>query len=290
MDDWVKAGKIGGEAREYGKKLIKVGASLLDVTEKVEDKIIKLGGVPAFPVDLSINDMAAHYSALVDDKTVFSDNDVVKLDLGVSVNGAMSDTACTVDLGGKYKDLIKASEEALKEALKIVKPGVRVCDIGDVVQKKISEFGFSPIKNLGGHGLDKYQVHSKPSIPNFDNGDKTELEKGQIVAIEPFASTGVGMVMEGRPSEVYMLINKKPIRDMTARKILKFVDETYRGMPFHKRWLIKKFNKVQITLNNMERLGILKQFGQLPERSKGIVSQTEHSILIDDKIKILTEV
>ena len=109
MKDWIRSGRIAAEAREYGKTLIKVNASLLEVTEKIENKIISLGGSFAFPPQLSRNEIAAHYNALCNDTLIFQEGDVVKLDLGVHVNGAIGDTACTIDLG-ENKQLIKASE------------------------------------------------------------------------------------------------------------------------------------------------------------------------------------
>jgi len=289
-EDWEKAGKIAGQVREYSKNLIKIDASLLEVTEKIEKKIFDLGGKPAFPVDLSINEVAAHYSALCDDSTIFKEKDIIKIDIGVSINGAIGDTACTVSLNGD-KNLIKASELALKEAIRLVRPGVKLFEIGQVIQDKIQEFGFSPIRNLSGHGLGLFQIHAKPSIPNYNNGNETTLGEDQIIAIEPFATTGSGLVMEGKPSQIYMLVNKKPVRDFFSRKLLIFIESNYNKLPFAKRWLPKEFDKLklEVSLNQLERGGILKQFPQLPEKSNGLVSQTEHTILVKDKPKILTE-
>ena len=97
MEDWIKAGEIASKAREYGKELIKVGVSHLDVTEKIEAKILELGGGIAFPTQISINNLAAHYTALLGNDFDFKEGDVCKLDLGVHINGAIGDTAVTVD-------------------------------------------------------------------------------------------------------------------------------------------------------------------------------------------------
>ena len=286
MKDWIKAGEIAGEAREFGKKLIRIGASHKEVTEKIESKIGELGGKLAFPTQMSVNHIAAHYTALLDKDFNFEEGDVVKLDLGVSINGAIGDTAVTVDLGNNEK-LVKASRNALNSALEIVKPGTTLGEIGRTIQEEITKLGFKPIRNLGGHGSDKYQIHTEPTIPNYDNGDETKLKKGQKIAIEPFASTGSGMISEGNPSEIYQLSHVKNIRLQSAREIMKYVGEEFKTLPFSKRYLIRKFNKLQIAtgLLALKREGILHEYGVLPERDKtSLVSQAEHSLIVGEKV------
>ncbi|MCD4759593.1 type II methionyl aminopeptidase [archaeon] len=284
MQDWIKAGEIASEAREFGKKLIKVGKSHLEVTQEIEEKITSLGGGLAFPTQISINNVAAHYNAKIDSDFKFKEGDVCKLDLGAHFNGAIGDTAVTVDLGDNSK-LVRASANALKAAIEIVKPGIEIREIGKVVYNEITSLGFSPIRNLGGHGMEKWQIHTSPSIPNFDSGDRSKLVKGQIIAIEPFASTGSGLVYEGKPSEIYQLQKVKNVRDSSARKILKFVDENYKTLPFAKRYL--PFNKLQLTvgLSLLKRQGLLHEYNILPEKKDGsLVSQHEHTLIVGEQV------
>jgi len=289
MDDWEKAGKIAGEALEFGKKLIKVDVPLLEVAEKVEQKIIDLGGKPAFPVNLSTNHIAAHYSPFPRDESKFSEGELIKIDVGAHVNGAIGDTAATVDLGNN-KELVKASEEALKTAIEMFKPGTRLGDIGKAVYEKIGEFGFVPIVNLTGHGLDLYNLHAGIAVPNYNNEDDTELKDGQILAIEPFATDGKGKILEGKASGIYKLEQVKPVRDMNSRKVLKFIEEEYKTLPFAKRWVVKKFPTAGFAFRILENEKILHQFPQLPEISKGMVSQAEHTVQVGEKPKILTKI
>ena len=269
MKDWLKAGEIAAEAREYGKLWIKPRKSHRVATEKIEAKILELGGELAFPTQISANNIAAHYTSLVDNDFNFQDGDVIKLDVGVHINGAIGDTAVTIDLGDNKK-LVDASKNALNAALDIVKPGVTLNEIGQVIQNEITKLKFNPIKNLGGHGLDRWQIHTNPIIPNFPNGDNTKLIKGQIIAIEPFASTGSGMVQEGKPSEIYHIINKKNVRLPASREILKFVHKKYKTLPFAKRNLTNEFNKLQLStgLLALKRDGVIHEFGILPEKRK----------------------
>ncbi len=284
-----KAGKIAAEALEYGKSLVKEGAKLLDVSDLIEKKIAELGGNPAFPAQISCDSIAAHYCAEPDDKTVF-EKQVCSIDVGVHLGGFIGDTAATVDLSGAFTDLVKASEEALKEAIKIIQIGTPVNEIGKTIQETISSFGFSPIKNLTGHGLSKFNIHDKPTIPNFDTGEKTELEKGMVIAIEPFATNGAGMIYEREQGNIFSLIQKKPVRSQFARQILKEI-EKYEGLPFTTRWLARKFSlpTVNFALRELLKNDIIKSYPPLPEKNKGIVSQAEHSLIIGDKIEVTTK-
>ena len=287
MKDWIKAGEIASEALEYGKDLIKKDKSVLEIVESVEAKIFQLGGKPAFPTNISINEIAAHYSPVKDDFSI-KESDIVKLDVGVHVNGAIGDNAVTV---GNNKELIEASREALNEAIKIIQIGTKLRDIGRVIDKTISSYGFKSIKNLTGHSIDIYEQHAGLSVPNYDDGNKSELKKGMVIAVEPFATTGIGLIEEGKDSGIFRLEKVKNVRTDMSREILNFIIEEYRTLPFTKRWLLKKFPefKVNFALNNLQKEGILDQYKQLPERGKGLVSQAEHTLLIDDKIKILTK-
>lgn len=290
IENWRKAGKIAAEALKYGGGLIKKGSSLLTVSDQIEKKIIDLGGKMAFPAQISCDHIAAHYCAEPDDKTVFEDQ-LACLDVGVEVEGAIGDNALTVDLSGKHTELVKASREALNNAIKIIQIGTPLGEIGKTIQETISSYGFSPIKNLSGHGLDYYNIHTRPTIPNFDTGDKTKLEKGMVIAVEPFATTGAGMIYELERANIFALVNPKPVRSPFAREILKFITQNYKTLPFTTRWLSKKFGlgKTNFALRELLKNEIIKQFPPLPEKNKGMVSQAEHTLLIDDKVEILTK-
>ena len=283
------AGKIAAQVLEYGKGLIKKDASLLEVLDKIEAKISDLGAKPAFPAQISCNHIAAHYCPDEDDKTIFSDQ-VVCLDVGVQLDGFIGDTAVTVDLSGKHGDLVKASREALENAIKTVKVGVTLGEIGKIIQDTIQIYGFAPVRNLSGHGLGVYEQHTKPSIPNFDNNDNTKIENDMVFAIEPFASTGAGIVQDSGIATVFSLGAKKPVRNLITRQVLKEV-KTYNGLPFTTRWLTRKFGvKAKFALREMEQLGMLHSYAPLADKGKGLVSQAEHSILVDDigKVVVLT--
>ena len=289
--DFIEAGRISAEVLEYGKTLIKKGNKLLDATELIEKKIYELGAKPAFPVQISCNEIAAHFCCLEDDNTVFKDQ-LVCLDLGVHVNGAIGDNAYTIDLSGKHAELVKAAQKALEEALKIINVGTELREIGKTINDAIKSYGFNPVRNLSGHGLGLYGIHTEPTIPNFDNGDKTKLTKGMAFAVEPFSTTGAGIVGESGIPTVFMLERKKPVRSPITREVLKEI-ESYEGLPFAKRWLMQKYGaKANFALRELTQNGMIHQFPPLVETSKGNVAQAEHSVLIDNdgKVIVLTKI
>jgi len=283
-EDFIKAGEIAAKAREFSKTLVKPGAKILDIANKVEDKIRELGGIPGFPVNTSLNEVAAHYAPVPNDETILKDQ-VIKIDIGTCYNGAIGDTAYTVDLSGKYTDIVKASKEALLNVRKILAIGVNLGEIGKTIQETIESYGLTPIKNLSGHGLGDYSVHESPQIPNVDTNDKTELKKGQTIAIEPFATNGHGMIKESSRAMIFSQIASRPLRNAFSRKVQTEIG-SYKGLPFTTRWLSSKFGegRTRLALRDLLMINNIREYPPLPEVKEGIVSQAEHSFLIDDKV------
>jgi methionyl aminopeptidase len=280
-ESYLEAGKIAKEAVDYAKNMIKPGMPLLEITEKIESKIFDLGGELAFPVNLSIDEVAAHYHpTLEDDKKA---QGLLKVDIGVHVDGFIADTAFSIDLtpDNRYKYLINASSEAVENAIKAAKENQSLSEIGSIIQETIQKKGFSPIVNLSGHSLMQYNLHAGITIPNYANGNKNELKEGAY-AIEPFATTGEGKVYEGQSSNIFAIIDLKNTRSQIGRKILEYAWEKYKNLPFSLREMQKKFgNMSKISLKQMEQEGIIHNFPQLIEKSHAPVSQAEHTIIIN---------
>lgn len=288
MDSYLLAGKINSHALDLGVKLIKHDASMIEILDKIEEFIKSKNAQPGFPAQISLNNIAAHYCP-ADTDLKLAEGDIVKLDVGVSVNGFIADAARTVDLGDN-KELILASKTALKNALAIIKPGIAIGDIGQTIHDTISGFGLTPIKNLSGHGLGKFQIHNAPSIPNIITGIKTVLKEDQVIAIEPFATNGIGMVYEAGTPTVFSFLGEKPLRSQTSRKMMQDLKK-YNGLPFTSRWLIPKYGvaATQLALREMMQAGIVHPHPPLLEKGKGLVSQAEHSVIVRDKPIIYTK-
>lgn len=290
LENYKKAGKIAAEALEFGKSLIKKDASILEVTQSVHKKIRDLGGELAFPINISMNEQAAHNTAKIADDFRFSD-EVVKLDVGVHIDGYIGDTALTVDLSGKYTDLVNASRDALNNAIKICKPGTTLGEIGKVIEDTITSAGFVPVKNLSGHEIQQWVLHSGMHIPNFDTEEDTKLEEDMVIAIEPFATNGLGLIEDKGNPEIFMLLDFKPVRINFVRQIMEYVSGR-QTLPFSKQMLSEKFSLAQINfaLKQFENLEILKEYKPLVEKKLGFVSQAEHTVLVKDQPLILTKI
>tara|TARA_Y100000310_G_scaffold206563_1_gene206972 strand:+ start:2631 stop:3515 length:885 start_codon:yes stop_codon:yes gene_type:complete len=289
FDDWKKAGKLAAETLQLGKGLVKKGASLLEVSDKLDKFIYDNKAIPAFPSQISCNEIAAHYCAHPNDDITFEDQ-LCCIDVGICVNGAIGDNALTVDLSGKHTHIVKAAQDALKAATDKVQIGTPINEIGKAIYDAIASHNLSPIRNLSGHGLGPYDVHTTPTIPNYDNGNTQTLEKGDIIAIEPFATDGAGVIYESSPNTIWVLRKKKPVRSMITRNILKDI-EKFQGLPFTTRWLTKNHHegKVNFALKELLQMDIIKDFPPLVDKNKGMVAQAEHSFYVDDKVTILTK-
>jgi methionyl aminopeptidase len=287
IDNYIKAGKIASRVREESRNLVKPGVLLIDLAEKIEKQIIELGGIPAWPVNISINEIAAHYSPTKGDDTKIKEGDLVTLDIGVAVDGYIADTAISFALDDSDKDLVEATEKAVEAALKIVKVGVDVDKIAAKIEETITGMGFKPIVNLTGHGLDRYTVHADPKIPNHKGEFHYELQEGDVIAIEPFATRGQNFITESESIQgiTYALYEEKPVRSPVARKILQKLRDRH-GMPFSDRWLDANGISLRLAMKELSDKGCIPPYRILKGDSK--IAQSEHTILVLDKPIVIT--
>jgi len=278
------AGVLAAKILRSSSQRIHIGASYLDLVESIEEQVKEEGAELAFPLNLSLNEDAAHDTASPGDVRVFTKGDVAKLDLGVQLDGYIADTATTIDLGNNSL-LLEASEQALESALKLVRPGATSGELGAAIQKEIESRGYRPISNLTGHGLDRYILHGQPTIPNVGISGGVVLEEGMVFAIEPFATTGSGHVGEKTRKEIYSQVSQKPVRIPAARTILKKVKDRH-GLPFARRWLNEK--KLDITLPALVRSQVLHVYPVLSDIPGSLVSQHEHTVIVTSDGCIVT--
>jgi methionyl aminopeptidase len=220
FESYLRAGKIASEVRESARKKYHLGSTLLEICESVESQIRGMGAEPAFPVNTSLNDIAAHYTAEPNDSTTVKEGDVLKIDIGVQIDGYIADTAVTVCYDPKYESLVKAAEAALAEAVRAARANTKAGDIGRVIEATITKFGFRPIQNLSGHSLQQYTVHAGKSIPNiWTRGSSFALLPNEAYAIEPFVTTkdGQGVVYEGKMRNMEQ-VQDAPVCDAVAHR------------------------------------------------------------------------
>lgn len=282
-ENFLKAGKLASQVRAFGKSLIVKGASYNEVIRKVNLKIKELGAIPAFPPQIALNDVAAHFLPQPDEDIIFS-NQIIKLDIGVCYEGAIGDCAGTVDLSGNYQYLIDAAEAALLAAEKSVKVGLPVREIGRAIETVAASFGVNPVRNLCGHGLGYYKIHTDPKIPNYDDKSRAVIQAGMTFAIEPFMTNGKGMIYDaGKPAIFSLVGNKLPSSEWGRVGLAKI--KTFNGLPFAIHDLIdSKFSlsDAQIALAELFQIGAVAGYPPLVEQAHGMVAQAENSILVDD--------
>lgn len=276
FDRYMQAGAAAKKILCEGAERIRVGASLLEVAEFVENSILDEGFGIAFPVNISLNEAAAHDTPSPDDTRTFAKGDMVKLDLGVHLDGYIADTACTVDLGDQPL-LCEASIAARDAAIAAVRPGVAIGTLGTIVAHEIKSRGFLPVANLTGHGLDQYCLHKGPNVPNIPGSGGAVLEEGMVLAIEPFASTGTGFVHDGRREEIFSQQIRRPVRLPAARKILQEI-ESRNGMPFARRHVHVK--SADLALSRLIHDGIIRSYPVLSDVPGSYVSQAEHTMIV----------
>ena len=290
----LQAGRIASQVKHEGAKRLAVpGSSILEILDYCEKRIKELGGQIAW-VQYALNDVAAHSCPTDETADVTKEGDVIKIDIGVHLDGWLADNAMTAAVGSsnQYKDLIKASQNALKAAIKLVRPGAQLRELGAAQYSEAEALGFTTIRNLGGHTLGRYKVHGGVSIPFYDNGDKTELKEDWQIAIEPFVTTGDGLVKEKGPASVFMVARPNAsARTAYARQILQQV-APQNGLPFTTRWLTRTIGKgaTLLGLKELLRTGVITAHPPLAEISGGMVAQFEHSMVVKDKPIVYTRI
>ncbi|EMA00976.1 methionine aminopeptidase, type II [Haloarcula vallismortis] len=273
-----EAGEILAQVRDEAAERVEVGVSHLEIAQWAEDKIRELGGKPAFPVNISIDEEAAHATPERDDDATFGE-EMVNLDIGVHVDGWLADTAVTVDLSGQ-DELAEAPAEALDAALDVAGPGVDVGQIGAAVEEVIEGYGYNPVVNLTGHGLGHWEQHTQPNIPNREVAQGATLDVGDVVAIEPFATDGRGKVQEGADEEIFALEREGSVRNRQARQVLEQITEEYRTLPFAARWLDSP--RAEMALRRLKQQDIVHGYPVLKEQDGAYVSQKEHTVIITE--------
>ncbi|MCK5560655.1 MAG: type II methionyl aminopeptidase [Thermoplasmata archaeon] len=284
------AGKITAQARDHGKSFIREGTTLLKVVDEVESFIVKNSARVAFPVNIAIDDVAAHFTPRHNDKLVFERGNVVKLDVGAHVNGYIADSAVTVEVGTQnWRELAKASEDALMVAIEMIRPGVDLGQVGKMVEQTITSYGFKPISNLTGHSLEQYRLHAGISIPNVEEYNTHKVKPGDVLAIEPFATNGVGTVKGSRNSNIYRLIKTRLTKSRDANKLLEAIQKYRRTLPFSERFASRIVKKPEAVLSKLRGVRAVSMYPILIEREGGIITQAEHTVIVtEDGCEIIT--
>ncbi len=315
FEKYEKAGKIASKVRKEAVKKITAGMKVIDLVEWIESEIKSTGAGLSFPCNVSINQIAAHYTSAPSDDTRFCYGDIVKIDLGAEVDGYISDTAVTVivegdngelvdeegkayNMPGRLDDgnpvvsedeieerraIINASSCALENAISIIKEGVTLNEIGFEVQKTMNDLGYNPIVNLTGHSLEQNNLHAGLSIPNYPDGSNHELKEGDHIAVEPFATNGVGLVNDIPQHYIYSFLRNRPMRQPDSKHLLNYIGNNLCYFPFARRHLLEVYDEHRLNraIRPLISSRSIYPYNALKEKTDGMVAQTEHTIIVE---------
>jgi len=279
-----RAGKIAREVREEIRRTVREGMPIIDLCEKTESLIREKGGKPAFPCNVSVNEIAAHYTSPLQDKRTIPENSVVKIDIGVHVDGYVADTAVTVCFNAEYEGLVHTAEEALKKAVEILRPELSISRFGSTIQKVIKTRGFKPISNLTGHLIGRYVIHAGKSLPNVFHISTSKVNVGEIYGVEPFVTVAeaVGRVESGKEAHIFRFSKHKSLRDPYAKRLLSYITENFQTLPFTERWLqgCVPHSRYEAAFSNLLSSKVLMSYPVFIEASRKPVAQAEHTVLL----------
>jgi methionyl aminopeptidase len=288
MDDafekYCKAGEIAARVREEMKRTIKEDTPIINICEKAEEMIKNMGGKPAFPCNVSINEIAAHYTSPMNDEKRVPKGSLVKVDVGVQIDGYIADTAITVCFDPEYEGMIHAAEQALETAIKIIRPGISTSQLGSEIQRVIEQYGFKPVSNLTGHQIGRYMIHAGKSLPNVSHLTTNRINEGEVYAIEPFVTLkdAAGRVKNSSESYIFRFIKRRPLKSAESLDLLKYIEKNFYTLPFAERWL-KEFlynRQYRCAFSNLLESKCLVAYPVFVEVSQKRVAQAEHTVYV----------
>ena len=293
LEKFKLSGKILRESREEIRKFVREDMPIIQVCEKAESLIREKGGKPAFPCNVSINEVAAHYTSPPNDEKRIPENAVVKVDMGVHVDGYVTDTACTVCFNPEHRNMQMAAEHALAAAIESIHGDMATSQIGVIIEKNIKNLGFKPISNLTGHSVGRYLIHAGTSIPNVTQISFGKVKTGRVYAIEPFVTVpdAVGRVENSPEVTIFRLVKAKSVKNAYAKKLLKYMDENFRTLPFAERWLkgVIPENQYREAFKELFKRKAVMGYPVFVEVSRKPVTQAEHTVfLTESSCEVLT--
>jgi len=287
------AGKIAKEVRAQVKSIVSEGMPVIDICERTEALIRKRGGKPAFPCNVSINEIAAHYTSPLGDRRTVPPGSLVKVDIGVHVDGYIADTAVTICFSPEYDNLVSAAEDALETGVKTIHAGMFTTKFGATVQRVIESHGLKPVANLTGHQVGRYMIHTGRSLPNVSHLSTSRVNVGEVYAIEPFVTlkNAAGRVKGGKEAYIFRYMKQKSLKSEHAKKLCDYIVQNFHTLPFTERWLQKAVpsDRYKVAFSELLSSKTLMAYPVFVEASGKPVAQAEHTVLVaKDRCEVLT--
>jgi len=293
LEKYLKAGRIAVRLKDEIPRIVKVGVPLLEVCERLERMTFELNAKPAFPLNIGVNEVTAHYTSPANDERTIPEDSIVKVDVGAHLDGYIADTAVAVALNPEHEDLVLSAETALQSAIAVMRPGVKVSEVGAVIEKTINRFGYRPIKNLMGHRIERYSLHTGKSIPNVAGIEAGRLEEGEVYAVEPFSTSSgaAGVVRDAAETFIFRYNRERRLRSQDASALLDHIRREHRFLPFASRWLSSKLPlpSFDSAFKELVDSRCIIPYRVLVEASGFPVAQAEHTVIIEkDGCRVIT--
>ena len=287
--------------RQWARSWIKPGMKMIDIADTIETslrKTIDAEGTKrsiAFPTGLSLNNCAAHYTPNAGDTRVLQETDVLKVDIGLQVNGWIIDSAFTMAFDPIYDPLLQTVREATNAGVKAAGIDVRLCEVGEAIEEVMTSGELTigkhthpivPIRNLMGHSLGLYTIHAGKSVPCIKgSGDQTKMEEGDLFAIETFGSTGHGLVHDDVEVSHFMKAPTLPPGGIRggpkAKELYNFLNKNYNTLAFARRWLDQAgISRYAIALKNLTDCGAVNPYPPLVDADGSFTAQFEHTLAL----------
>jgi len=287
------AGKIAAEVRGEMKRTVSEGMPIIDICERTESLIRKKGGKPAFPCNVSINEIAAHYTSPPGDRRTVPAGSLVKVDIGVHVDGYIGDTALTICFNPEYENLVSAAEDALQTGVKTIRAGLFTSRFGAAMQRVIESHGVRPVADLTGHQVGRYTIHTGKSLPNVPSLSTNRVSQGEVYAIEPFVTVknAAGRIEGGKEANIFRYMKQKSLKNEHAKKLCDYITENFHTLPFTERWLqqVVPQSDYKAAFSELLSSKTLMAYPVFVEASGKPVAQAEHTVLVTkDGREVLT--
>jgi len=285
-EEYRTSGKIVRDIKPLVQSAVKPGGTFLEVCDFVKREVESRGGALAFPTGIGVNEVTAHYAPQDGDESVFKEEDLVKVDFGVHVDGYVTDTSVSVTFNPAFNLLLEATQRALDVAIATARREPRTGEIGREIHREAARFGFKTIENLTGHTVDRYTVHAGKSIPNLFMPGMQSLKPGDVFAIEPFLTVGsaAGYVVDAPSQTIFSIVAR---RRTGVSELDAFADHVWaerKTLPFTPRWYSAEFGKAKLPgiINKLIAKRVLRGYPTLVEASGKPVAQFEHTMSLDE--------
>jgi len=269
---------------------------ILDAVSKIyKDKKVTKG--VGFPTCVSINNIVGSFSPLKDDPATLADGDVVKIDLGVHVDGYLAQVAHTVVLSnppitGRKADVLAAVHTAAEATIRLMKPGVSNGAITDVIDKVAKQFKVSTVQGVYSHQVKRFEIDAEKVIANnipdvpLTGDQKTKdckLEVNEVWALDIVMSTGTGKpvqasdrttVFKRAPEEQYKLKMK------ASRAVLAEISTKFPTFPFSMRALEFDEKKAKFGIVECYKHGLVESYPVLTEKEGDFVAHVKFTALL----------